>query len=93
VGIIIGSLYLFGAVTHSPSSEIPRLQTEAAKAAAKYEETALVISPAETDILKKRELDAAKGKMMKTKKTLENAERLIASKKPYFLKYVLFGHN
>ncbi|WP_114790017.1 inorganic phosphate transporter [Niabella yanshanensis] len=93
VAIIIGSIYLFTAVTHSPSHEIPKLQTEALKAATKYEETALVISPSETDILKKRELDASKGKMMKSKKTLENAEKLINSKKPYFLKYILFGHN
>lgn len=93
VAIIIGAIYLFTAVTHSPSHEIPKLQTEAVKAATKYEETAAVISASETDILKKRELDASKGKMMKTKKTLENAEKLINSKKPYFLKYILFGHN
>lgn len=93
VAIIIGSVYLFTAVTHSPSHEIPKLQTEAVKAAATYEQTVLAISPSETDILKKRELDASKGKMMKTKKTLENAEKLINSGKPYFLKYILFGHN
>ena len=91
--IIVASIYTFATVSKSPGAELPKLRTEVVAATAKYEETAKEISPTETDILRKRKLDAAKSGMMKKKKAVENAEKLLASKKPYFLKYLLFAGN
>lgn len=93
VAIIIGSIVMFNKVTINPNRELTRMEEKAVLAKAKFDETSIRISSTEKNILKRRELDKAKSSMMKTKKNVENAHRLLDGNKPAFLKYILFGQN
>ena len=91
--IIIGTLIMFNKATINPSKELHKMEEKAIVTKAAFDETSLRISSTEKDLLKRRELDKAKSAMMKSKKNVENAHKLLDGGKPAFLKYVLFGQN
>ncbi|MCH5600244.1 inorganic phosphate transporter [Niabella ginsengisoli] len=93
IGIILGAIFLFINVANDPEEGIATLNTEAVTAQKDYAAIAAIYNPAEANKATKKEFDNAKASMMVKNKTLKNAEKLMASKKPYFLKFLLYGHN
>ena len=91
--IIIGTLIMFNKASINPSKELNKMEEKAIATKVKFDETSLRISSTEKDLLKRRELDKAKSAMMKSKKNVENAHKLLDGGKPAFLKYILFGQN
>lgn len=94
--VIIGMLWLFVSVMDNPVSGLETYRTEYAQSQVKQQETIAKYADVNEASLthdQKTELDKAKSSFMVKKKTLENAEKLVSSNKPYFIKVLLFGHN
>ncbi len=96
LAVIVGMLWLFISVMHNPATGVEQYRTEYVQAEIKHKEVSTKYQGMDLESLshhQKMEVDDAKSSYMVKKKNLENADKLMNSSKPYFLKVLLFGHN
>lgn len=91
--VIIGMIWLFSHKMHDPLKDTEQMRIEYVKAAQNLTSTKALFLGKEINEQEKKVLDKAHVSFMVKRKNYENANKLLTSNKPYFLKLILFGHN